>query len=166
MSACLQRNDLIIILSNVLFFMVVQTLFFVLVASKQYETVLVSKIDLVKAVYSKFPNIKQSLIKTKNKYVQDNSELVSKQSKARKKENEHLIWKFCGVPIVVTLVAMAYLFLFSKSREPWSDVDTLGLMYVVLGYLTELCFFFFIVRKYEFVGDQYIVSNVSQNLII
>jgi hypothetical protein len=146
--------------------MVVQTMFFVFVASKQYETVLVSKIDLVKAVYDKFPNIKESLIKTKNKYVQDNSELVSKQKKARKKENEHLLWRYCGVPIVIALVAMAYLLMFSRSREPWSNVDTLGLMYVMLGYLTELCFFFFIVRKYEFVGDQYIVSNVSQNLII
>ena len=36
---CIDRNDLIPVLSNVIFFVIVQTLFFKYVASKQYEVV-------------------------------------------------------------------------------------------------------------------------------
>jgi len=162
---CIKRNDWIIILSNVLFFMVVQTLFFVFIASKQYENVLVAKLELVKSIYTKFPDIKQALLETKDAYIQSKENIVKEQAKKRTRANKDLIWKYCGVPILIVLFTLFYFVFVNVSKEAWSEVDTLGMLYVALGYLTELCFFFFIVKKYEFVGDQYIVSNVLQDVI-
>lgn len=45
-----------------------------------------------------------------------------------------------------------------------NNVSTLCLLFVTLAYCTELFFFFFIVRKYEFVGDHYIISDIVDKL--
>jgi hypothetical protein len=52
-----------------------------------------------------------------------------------------------------------------KSKRKWNNVDNLSLLFVTLAYCTELFFFFFIVRKYEFVGDHQIISDIIDNSI-
>ena len=52
---CIERNDLIPVLSNVIFFVIVQTLFFKYVASKQYEDVLENKLDFFKILSKNLP---------------------------------------------------------------------------------------------------------------
>ena len=46
----LNRNDLIPIFLNVIFFIIVQTIFFIYVASKQFENVLKEKLNIVKVL--------------------------------------------------------------------------------------------------------------------
>ena len=59
------ENDWVIILTNVLFFTIVQILFFKFIASKQYETVLVSKLDIIKRYSKKNPKFKEFIDKNK-----------------------------------------------------------------------------------------------------
>ena len=60
---------------------------------------------------------------------------------------------------------LLHLIFIMKSKRKWNDVDSLSLLFVILAYCTELFFFFFIVRKYEFVGDHQIISDIIDNSI-
>jgi hypothetical protein len=159
------RNEWIIILTNVIFFMVVQTLFFKFIASKQYENVLENKLDMVKDFVKRNPKMRDNLKISKSENKKKLDPIAKKQLKEREKLNRELTWLYCGIPIVITAVCMAYvLFVMKKTRE-WSTVDSLGVFYVIFAYSTEILFFFFMVKKYEFVGDQYIVSSALAEIL-
>src|SRR5438093_393263 len=106
---CLDRNIWIIILANVLFFMVVQTLFFVFVASNQYQQVLESKLEMIKTFISKNPEIRESVNETKKKKLAELKDISRKQLEKRTKENFDLTLKYCGIPIIVISVIMLVL---------------------------------------------------------
>ena len=150
---CIDRNDLIPVLSNVIFFVIVQTLFFKYVASKQYEVVLESKLDFIKTICNNDPYLKSKIYNFRDNYLKENKDLVKKQEKIRNEKNIKLYYMYSGIPFVIM-----------KSTRKWNDVDTLSLLFVTLAYCTELFFFFFIVRKYEFVGDHYIISDIIDKL--
>jgi hypothetical protein len=152
-------------MANVLFFMVVQTLFFILVASNQYEEVLMGKLDMVKNFVKRNPEIEKNLKKMKEKNLIELEEIANKQKTERKKINDELIWSKCGIPILIGIAVLFLIIFFMKPDRDWNSVDNLGLIFVTLAYSTELLFFFFIVRKYEFVGDQHIVSTFTRGIL-
>lgn len=161
MFSCIQRNDWIIIITNVTFFMVVQTLFFKFVASEQYVNVLKSKIHMVKTYLSKDKEAKEELMRFKQDYINANKEKALEQKALRDKVNVGLTRTYAYNLIALAVIALIGIVLFIKSNIPWNRVYTLSLFLVLLGYTTELFFFFFIVQKYEFIGDQYIISHVA-----
>ena len=71
---------------------------------------------------------------------------------------------YSGIPFVIFSLMLLHIIFIMKSTRKWNDVDTLSLLFVTLAYCTELFFFFFIVRKYEFVGDHYIISETIDNI--
>lgn len=160
--SCITHNDWIIIFVNVIFFVVVQTLFFRFIASKQYENVLKQKVEILKIYADKFPSEKKRIHKLIEKYLKENNELINQQYKTRNQKNLALedlyCWNFLKV-IVALLVITMFL-----NKQPWNPVYTLGLIFVVLGYTTEILFFFLIVKRYEFVGDHHISSELSKHL--
>lgn len=165
--SCFNRSDWIVILSNLLFFMLVQTAFFWYIASKQYENVLSSKLDTLKLLASKNSLFKRELDAVKDEYMNKHEQKAKELEMKRAKLNRKLTWKYCGKLIVITTMILFVLILtyfFIKGR-PWNDVDTLNMIFVTLAYCTELFFFFFIVKKYEFVGDNYILTSVLQNVV-
>ena len=155
---CIDRNDLIPVLSNVIFFVIVQTLFFKYVASKQYEVVLESKLDFIKTICDNDPYLKSKIYDFRDKYLQENKE------KVRNEKNIKLYYMYSGIPFVIFSLMLLHIIFIMKSTRKWNDVDTLSLLFVTLAYCTELFFFFFIVRKYEFVGDHYIISETIDNI--
>jgi hypothetical protein len=164
------ENDWVIILTNVLFFTIVQILFFKFVASKQYENVLVSKLDIIKRYSQKNPDFKELIDKNKQKFLETNNIDIQKQRKERENKNYKLIIDYCSKPIAISIFALILILVISKTdmfssilnikKTNWNDVYTLGLIFVLLAYGTELLFFLFIVKKYEFVGDFYILNNL------
>ena len=161
---CIDRNDLIPVLSNVIFFVIVQTLFFKYVASKQYEVVLESKLDFIKTICNNDPYLKSKIYDFKDKYLEENKEKVEQQEKIRNEKNMKLYYMYSGIPFVVFSLMLLHIIFIMKSKRKWNDVDTLSLLFVTLAYCTELFFFFFIVRKYEFVGDHYIISETIDKI--
>ena len=154
----LRPNDWIIILANVIFFMVVQTLFFRYVASKQYESVLKNKLSLVQSFMDKDPVLKGVISKYKKEYLEVNKDIIKEQKRKRTQENDMLETRYSWVYIGYAAIALFLLFAFTD--QPWTSVHTLGLILVVFAYATELYFFFFIVQKYEFVGDHTMYSRI------
>lgn len=161
---CIDRNDLIPVLANVIFFVIVQTLFFKYVASKQYEVVLQSKLDFVKTICDNDPYLKSKIFEFRDKYLEENKNKVKQQEKNRNNKNLKLFYTYSGIPFVIFTLMLLHIIFIMKSKRKWNDVDTLSLLFVTLAYCTELFFFFFIVRKYEFVGDHYIISDVIDRI--
>lgn len=163
---CFDRNDWLVIIANVLFFMVVQTLFFKYIASQQYEEVLISKLDMIKLAMQKNPAFKRQILELKKDYQEKYKNIAKEQEARREIINRDLTWKYCTLLIVITVAIFVGIAVFVKSKRGWEDIDTLNMLFVTLAYSTELFFFFFIVRKYEFVGDNYILTNVLQKLTV
>lgn len=162
------RNDWIVIFSNVLFFMVVQTFFFRYVVSKQYENVLVSKLEMVKTLASKNENVKQYIEEFKRETIANYKNIATEKEIKRNIENKKLTLKYCWSLIIIVTVVLTGLAIYSvyghlSGSHKWTLPDTLNMLFVLLAYSTEIFFYFFIVRKYEFVGDNYIITNVLQH---
>jgi len=157
---CITKYDWIVIISNVLFFMVVQTMFFIFIASKQYETVLADKMDLISRFVNKNAGSKQKMKDFKDAYLLSNSKKAEEQHTVRMQENKKYINKYCLLPIGAAIIALIYVIYKVNAASPWSSTDSLNLALVLLAYTTELYFFFFVVRKFEFVGDHYIIANI------
>jgi len=161
---CFTRNNLIIVIVNVIFFMFVQTLFFNLVASQQYVNVLKSKVDILNILSQKDPHIRTLLSAFKTDYIKTHIETAKKQEALRKEHNDALARQHSYHYIALATVVLVAIVLPMKSKENWGPVDTLNLIIVLLAYSTELVFFFFVVRKYEFVGDHYIIATLAKEI--
>jgi hypothetical protein len=144
--------------------MFVQTLFFNLVASQQYINVLKSKVDILNIYSQKDPNVRKFLHDFKNIYIPTHSEHATKQATLRKEHNDVLVRQHSYHYVVLAIIILLTIVLPMKSNEKWGPVDTLNLIIVLLAYSTELMFFFFIVQKYEFVGDFYIATNLTKEI--
>jgi hypothetical protein len=144
--------------------MFVQTLFFNLVASQQYINVLKSKVDILNIYAQKDLNVRKLLYDFNNIYFPTHSQLAQKQQNLRKEHNEVLARQHSYHYIAFAIIILLTIVLPMKSNEKWGAVDTLNLIIVLLAYSTELMFFFFIVQKYEFVGDYYIASNLTKEI--
>ena len=160
---CISFNDWIVIYVNVIFFVVVQTLFFRYIASKQYENVLKQKVEILKLYGEKFPNEKTKIDKNIQEYINENREKIEEQYKKRSKKNAELETTYCW-NFAKAIVALLILTLIIN-KEQWTSIHTLGLVFVILGYTTEILFFFLIVKQYEFVGDHKISSEIFKQLV-
>ena len=159
--SCISYNDWILILLNVAFFVIVQTLFFKYIASKQYDQVLIDKSNMIKlyldedstSMYTQ--GVKEGIAL----YLQKNKEKVKQQKIKREGKNSILQDTYCWSFLKLIILALIIVVLFNK--EPWSSQYTFGVIMVFLGYITELLFFFLVVKQYEFVGDQKILSDIT-----
>ena len=161
---CLDRNDLIPVVANVLFFMVFQFLFFKYVASKQYEEVLLTKLDFVNNLQKESPVIHKEFSKLRTDYIQQNKDKAIQEENLRDEDNLQLSKTHIYLPIAIVCLMMLHLVFIMKSKREWKDTDTLALIFVTLAYCTELFFFFFIVRQYEFIGDNKIIGTIIEKV--
>lgn len=159
----LKRNDLIPIFMNVMFFMAIQTIFFLYVASKQFENILIDKINIVKVLSENNPYIKSLIQNYKNSYISNkNFDIIISE---REKYNNEILLIYCGIPMIIIFILLLYVIFFMKSDKPWSKVDTLSLFFVTLAYLTELFLFFCVITQYIFIGDVNLIYNFVVNII-
>ncbi len=105
---CFDRNDWLVIIANVLFFMVVQTLFFKYIASQQYEDVLVSKLEMIKIAMQKNPAFKRQILELKKDYQQKYESIAKEQEARREIINRDLTWKYCTSLIVLTAINIRF----------------------------------------------------------
>jgi len=149
-----QINDWIIILANVLFFMLVQTYFFKYIAAQQYEYVLETKLQTFKTLAKYNPEFAYALQHVKQESLKKLEQVAAQQRKQREEINNELEFTYCWQPIIVvsSVIALLVISLYLK-KQAWTKVDSANLLFVVLAYSTELFIFFFIIRKYVFIGD-------------
>lgn len=161
--------NMTITMCNIIFFMIVQTLFFKYVASKQFNIVLQNKMEIITelaknniTVNNKINEYKKSLS------VANMKKNAIKENKTREEKNSKLMFKefgpFIGTSITILAIfvgMMIYNALTSNNEwHKWKSTDTAVLTLVVFAYTTELLFYFGIVRNYNFYGDQQLYNNL------
>jgi hypothetical protein len=151
------------ILLTVLFFIIVQTLFFLYIVSKQYDSIILDKSEIL-TMLGDNNNIIQSYInKAKETKLKEFKEKAEKENLKRYELNKELVIKYCFIPSMVIsgLLLLVILYsIFNRKGDKWTYVETISLILILTSYLTELYFFFFIVRKYEMLGDIEILYNL------
>jgi len=163
-------SNLLGIFCNIFLFIVVQTLFFYTVASKQFNMVLEEKVDILNT-YFKYDkesaeNMEEYL---KSERVRQIKEDAKVQEKNRNEANIQLIKDEIG-PLLLITTGFILLVIFAmrmNKENKWSSfekTDKVLLGSVLLAYSTELLFFFGIVRQFEFVGDHEILFKFFQNI--
>jgi hypothetical protein len=163
-----EPRNMIIVLVNIIFFMVVQTLFFEFEASKQFNFVLEDKAKIAQTYlqYDKNTAVKYQQFKT-SEDAKNIESVAKKQEKQRKDENTKLIINWLGIPIfVATFLLIVFIVMQNyKSDHKWGKVDAVLLISVILlGYVPEILFFFGVVHKYKFYGDCEIYGNLYNEM--
>lgn len=158
---CISKADWIIIISTVLFFMIIQTLFFKYEASIQYQTVIESKLDVARILSKRNVHVEEFIKKLKSDSTML-KEIHDQQQSKRQLHNDTLTLYYCWIPIIITVSIL--LLILATGNIKWSSSNNMGLFFVFLSYITELIFFFFVVQKYEFVGDEYIISRLFNKI--
>jgi hypothetical protein len=159
-------SNMIVVFANIIFFILVQTLFFKYVASKQFNIVLEDKANIVEQ-YLKH-DVKANKLYKKFKKSDDIKTLkdtAEHQEDVRESINLSSTMMWIGIPFIIGIMFLVFFIgrLYFKN-EVWDSVDTLLLSFVVFAYATEIMFYLGIVRKYQFYGDQSIYSNIYSGI--
>jgi hypothetical protein len=155
------------ILLTVLFFIIVQTLFFLYIVSKQYDSVILAKAELIKLMAENNNKFKLYIDTIKEENIEELERNAAIANARRYELNKELVIKYCFIPanVVGGLLLLTILYsLFNFKGPKWTYIETISLFLIITSYLTELYFFFFIVKKYEMVGDIEILYNVSNSI--
>ena len=155
------------ILLTVLFFIIVQTLFFLYIVSKQYDDIILAKVKLITMLGEKNEVVKLYIDTIKQQQLDNLEEKAAIANYKRYELNKELVIKYCFIPanVIGGLLILALLYSVINVNGPkWTYVETISLVLILTSYLTELYFFFFIVKKYEMIGDTEIIYNVSKSV--
>lgn len=161
-----ESSNMIVTVSNIIFFIVVQTMFFYFIASKQFNVVLNNKVGILNEFASRDDelrsNIKAFFASDAYKQIEEAAEVEAEERVAY---NTKLIKNWI-VPPLLACIALLLIFLIKRSvyNEPWGAADTLGLILVVSAYTTEVLFYLGIVRRFEFYGDIQIYDKIYTNI--
>ena len=157
----LNRNDLVPIFINVIFFIVIQTIFFLYIASKQFENILKDKLNFIKQLSENNKYVYDIIQKLKKEYIEGKN--YSDVVKQRDKYNNQILLIYCGIPTGIIIICLIYILFFMKSEKSWSNVDSLSLFFITFAYITEIFLFFCVIYQYIFIGDQNIIYNFIYN---
>jgi hypothetical protein len=158
------------IFTTVLFFIVVQTLFFQYIASKQYDNILLYKSSFISQLGNYNSSIKELINVLKTNAKENLKENAEKSKNKRDILNYKLLVKYCLFPIIIVsfILLIILIYTFTQKTKKWSYIESISLLLILGSYLTELYFFFFIIRNYEIIGDHEIfyksLNSFSNNL--
>lgn len=169
---------------NVGFFMVVQILFFYIIASKQVDVIIESKSDIINKFIEHSDktndNIKKYLNSNTYKDKYNKGTLTEKE---RLRLNRKIIWLklkpfLITVFTIITLSFIALIFFsvpkiqrkFKMSPNIINNYtlslsDKILIIFVLGAFSTELLFFFGMVKNYEFVGDFEVIKIIYNKFV-
>lgn len=161
----IDSNSMLVNLTNIIFFMTVQTAFFYYIASNQLDSVIQQKSRLA-TTYLKKDTEMRSIVEAYRSSDEFKAlkEKAEKEEIERKERNIKLIKSYVGPPMIAASLGLTYTLLRLKRKNGLRLMasEKLALLYVVGAYTTEAAFFFGIVRKFEFVGDNFLLSQMYE----
>ena len=123
-------KNLIVVFCNVIFFIVVQTLFFKFIASKQFNVVLADKVGIINELAKHDPFTSKQINKyLKSKAAKELEKKAKVQSEMREIKNRELIKKWIGPPLAGALILLLLSYLRMKVINP------IGLVLIMYYYL-------------------------------
>lgn len=158
--------NVIVSLVNILFFVVVQTAFFWLVGARQLDKAVQEKASLLCATRRNLQaHGARDALKMLDTVVFTEldayAEEADKQAKRREEANLNLVVRWIGPLILVLVGLLVAIIIFNRARKQSLGFEHyFGLVLVVVSYVTELMFFFFVVRQYNLMGDYEILHKV------
>jgi len=185
-------RSMLISLVTVIIFVIVQTFFFYYVASNTINVVIDDKADFANTYIKKDRDLSRKINEFyKSDVYRDMKEKEKQASAVRDKVNRAIIRKYVGITLI-TVMCMFLICIYiavkknsnsdtSKSEKSngYSKIESpprgdnieskaitrsewYGLAFIFGGYITEAIFFFGIVKQYQYVGDNYIVSELYE----
>jgi uncharacterized membrane protein len=158
------KNEIFLIFINIIFFMVVQTIFFHKIISVEYDALLKEKTNTVQYYISKDENILKSFEKNKKEYLNDNREKAKEQEEERGKINMTLYWYYCIIPILCVLFVFIIIILFVNFSKSLTWTQFFNFFLVFFVYTPEIIVFLYVVKKYQFIGNIDITSRIYNTL--
>ena len=160
-TATFESKNLVLVFANVFVFMVIQTLFFDQVASRQFDDLLKNKTGIYTTWLRLEPSRKEQARARIDAAVDSIRGPAAEQAARRNAANWSLFRKDVGLPLALVVAILAGLVVSMRRKgTPWTSLDTTMLTLVLGAYFTELLFFFGIVRRYEFYVDQKLYFNL------
>ncbi len=166
---------ILVIFSNVLSFMFMQTLLFWYVISKAIENIIIDKSYVVREIVRNSTQLRSKL----NDYVQSedykfiyNQSLFDKQ--LRTEYNINLTWQWMFAPFLIVIVMLGLGIIYTIYIHRYTRYNTLKLdktdliilTMVFLSFLTEIIFIFVLIMRYVYISDMdVIIFFINSDLI-
>lgn len=171
-----KQNPTLILITflNIGFFMSVQIIFFYFIASKQLDTIIKSKVDILKNFIT-YDTTESTYLKKEIKEYTSNNDFkkklhASQQTKNKRMEINKLILfqklKYFLIPILIIIILLTIYIIYSnnKNDKSLSVSNKILIFFVLFAFTTELIFYFTIVNNYQFTGDIEILNILYKSI--
>lgn len=165
-SELFESANMIVVIATIIFFIIMQTLFFRYITANQLKIVLEDKADFFEEYlkHDENANARYLAFKESKQYHNIQEEAI-REEKIRDSKNltETMLW--IGIPLILMIILFLFFIILLIFKEhAWDSTDTMLLCFVVFSYITEIFFYFGIIRQYQYYGDQAIFSNLYHSI--
>ena len=93
------------------------------------------------------------------------------QEKIRNEKNILLYFYYCIIPILcviflfIVIIILNYKSYIFKNSKNFEGIDYFNFGLILLVYIPNMIIFFFVVKKYQFIGNIEILSTIYNNII-
>ena len=165
------KNEVFLIFINIIIFMIIQTLFFKFIISTEYEHLIKVKLNTINYYIDRDQEVKDMIIDYKNNNIEKIRDKALEEEKIRNKQNIILYLYYCIIPILIVLflfiviIILNYKSLIFKKSKNFEGIDYFNFALILLIYVPNMIIFFFVVKKYYFIGNIEILSTIYDNII-
>lgn len=159
--------NMIISFTNIIFFIIIQILFFRNISSKQFNNVLTDKINILNSYMRNNRRFRDAV----DNHIRSSEESVmiraTDQEKDRVRHNDRSMMMWLGLPLLIC-VGMLVLSIVNQNRssnkDEWTSIHSTLLTLSIGVYLSEILFYYGVVRQYQFYGDHHIYSRMYDGI--
>ena len=156
--------DMIVIISNVILFIFIQTAFFMKVGSSSFVNTLVSKLEPVKKVISYNEDAKAQLDEyiTSPEWIQEKATIKKDAAEQESKAYSYLIKNLSPLLAICGVALGFFIMKFKNSPITWNHkIHTPILAGVLLAYSSEFLTFFLVMNKWEHISSLRLLKDVT-----
>lgn len=160
------KHNLTVILLNIIIFFGLQFLFFYYIMQYMYADIIKDKVNTLIELMKLNKDYKTIILNyIKNNYKQTKSD-AEENIKLKNNINSKLTLIYIIIPYSIVIILLFINLLLNKTSVSWNSLDTFNVFIIILAYITEIYFFYFILNKYIFIGDINLLNNINLNLTI
>jgi hypothetical protein len=165
------KNEVFLIFINIIIFMIIQTLFFKFIISNEYEHLIKEKLNTVNHYIDQDQEVKDMIINYKQNKIEILRDKALEQEKIRNKQNIFLYLYYCIIPILLVIFLFIVIIILNnkslifKNSKNFEGIDYFNFGLILLVYIPNMIIFFFVVKKYQFIGNIDILSTIYNNII-
>jgi hypothetical protein len=171
METITDKNEVYLIFINIILFMIIQTIFFKFAISTEYEHLIEEKIGTLNYYITQDPVIKNVIKEMKDEETKKYKEKAEEDRIIREKENDTLYLYYCIIPILcvvflfIVIIILDYFSLIFKNEKKLGYIHYFNFALILLIYIPNIIVFYYVVKKYQFLGNIEILSSVYNNII-